>query len=85
MDRSSPAIRSIAGTITRITTGPIQKKAPQPVATHAPYPMKASDGTTSPISQRYRFLSFHCSVEPVGTVLLAIADMHSSVGWFTRP
>src|SRR5690242_19849107 len=62
----------MAGTITRITIGPIQNHTPQPVSAHMPYPTKARDGTTSPISQRYRFPSFQSAVDPAGTVLFAV-------------
>ena len=48
--------------------------------------MKASDGTTSPISHRWRFLSRQPSVEPAETVLFAIADIRgASCQWLTEP
>ena len=51
-DRSRPVIRSMAGTITRITIGPTQNHTDQPVSACMPSATKASDGTTSPISHR---------------------------------
>src|SRR3954454_7007189 len=75
LERSSPSTRSIAGTTTRITTGPIQNGPGQPVASHPPYPMKNRLGTTSPISHRYRFRSRHRSFEPAGTVVRATASI----------
>ena len=62
----------MAGTITRITIGPTQNHTDQPVSACMPSATNASDGTTRPISQRWRFRSFHCSVEPAGTVLWAL-------------
>ncbi len=50
--RSRPATRSIAGTTPRMTIGPTQNQTPQPVRAHMPKAMNASDGTTSPMSQR---------------------------------
>src|SRR4026208_2132213 len=64
LERSRPGIRSMASTIPRVTTRP-----DQPGSGCTPARRRAGEGSTSPISQRRRFRSFHCSVEPAGTVL----------------
>ena len=71
--RSRPATRSMVGTITRITIGPIHTHTGHPVSWCIANATIASDGTTSPISQSFRLPSCHSSVDPSGTVaLLAI-------------
>ena len=70
LELSRPAARSKIGMITLMSSGPTRAKPHQP-----PEAMKASaktmprPGTIIPSSHRYRFLSFHTSVVPSGTVL----------------
>src|SRR5688500_9337336 len=74
LDRSRPTNRSIAGTTIRMMIGPIQSQTPHPVSWWPTNATRASDGTTRPISHRYRFLSVHLALEPCGTVELAMVS-----------
>ena len=42
----------MAGTSTRTTMGPVQRKALHPVSSYPPIATKAKDGTIRPMSQR---------------------------------
>src|SRR5690349_3781728 len=71
----------MTGTITRITIGPSQNHTPQPVTACRPIARKASEGTTRPISQRYRLRSVHVSDEPGGTVPVEAVMAASSLSF----